>query len=229
MKAPLALACSLALAGPACAALVDVLWKDMENPDPDRRTYRLFARFDDPWDRLSAYAGLEGRPLYWSTSAPGGLINDDGYWEGPGHLNDLPYGDLPNIEQDTWLTIGYVGGFESFPEFSPGFLGSDYNDPCNPIQVLVDGMTSFFHDNSAVFLAGPQGWVHCWDDEEPYDVALAQFTIASTGDEWMEMGGFVQWQPYDDDVVQTTFHAVIPAPGVLPLTALILLARRRRR
>ena len=226
MKAALALACSLALAGRACAALVDVLWKDMENPDPNRCTYRLFARFDHPWDKLSAYAGLEGRPLYWSTSAPGGLINDDGYYEGPGHLNDLPYGDLPNLERDTWLTIGYVGGFSRFPLFSPHFLGVPGGED---VQVLVDGMTSFFDDDSAVFFAHWVPPVMIWDHEPPYDVALAQFTVESAGDEWMEMGGLVQWRPYDGDVFQTTFHAIIPTPGVLPLTPIVLLARRRRR
>jgi hypothetical protein len=226
MKTALALAGPLALTGTAWAALVDVLWKDMENPNPQRCTYRLFARFDDPLDLVSAYAGLEGRPLYWSTSAPGGLINDDGYYEGPGHLNDLPYGNLPNVERDTWLTIGYVGGFSDFPSFSPGFLGVPDGEN---VKVLVDGMTSFCHENSAVFLSGPPP-VHTWDPEGPwYDVALAQFTIESTGDEWMEMSGFVQWQPFEGDVYQTDFHAVIPAPGTLPLMALALLTRRRRR
>ncbi|MDY7110679.1 MAG: hypothetical protein SYC29_18760 [Planctomycetota bacterium] len=226
MKTALALACSLALAGPACAELVNVFWTDMENPDPQRRTYRLFARFNDAWDRISAYASIGGRPLYWSTSAPGGLINDDGYWEGPGHLNDLPYGNLPNIEQDTWLTIGYVGGFSDFPVFSPGFLGVPDGEN---VKVLVDGMTSFSDDDSAVYLAGNQNWVHCWDDEDPYDVALAQFTIESSGDEWMEMGGVLQWHDFDGESYHTEFHAVIPAPGVLPAAALALFARRRRR
>ena len=153
MKLLIALAGSLALAGSASAEFLYTHAQLRSNPNPDQLTWRVYARFDNPMDRISAYAGLPDSPLWWDGYGTDGLINDDGY-HGEGHINDLPFGDGSNVAVDSWLTIGQVGGFNGFPEFTPDFLGVPGGEE---LQVLVDGMTFFHDEDSAVYIAaGPR-------------------------------------------------------------------------
>jgi hypothetical protein len=226
MKTLIALAGSLLVVGSASAAFDNVYAEQMDSAEGEQ-TWRFYAAFTSPDDFIGAYAGLEGQPLYF-TSYVGGIINHDGTY-GMGHVQDLPFGNLPgDADTDTWLTIGQVGGFVGFPSFSPFFLGSAYEDPANPIQVLVDGMESFSDEDSAVFIAGPAAPVTTWGDYT--NIPLAQFTVPYTeGGMVMEFGGVLQWAGPDGDPVQTYFEVVVPTPGALALLGLAGLIGRRRR
>ena len=218
----------LVLAGSASADLTGMYFAPIDNGEPDYVTYRAYARFDSYVDQIGAYAGLEGRPLFFSTDAPAGIYNVDVHENG--HFNDLPFGNGSYIDIDTWLTIGQVGGFEGFPEFSPDFLGVPGGEN---VQVLVDGLTDFSHEDSAVFFPGPARPVHTWGDNDvPIDVALAQFTVAAPapGEElYMEFGAVIQWMNGDGDVFQDYHTAIVPAPGALALLGMAGLRGRRRR
>jgi hypothetical protein len=226
MKTLIALAGSLVVAGTASADLTDVFFEVWDNGGSDYVTYRLFAEFDNTADAIGAYAGLEGQPLFFSTDAPGGIYNDDGYFGG-GHTDDIPFGNAGNLDIDTWLTIGQVGDFSGHPSFSPDFLGIPGGENQ---KVLVDGLTSFSDQNSAVFFPGAAVQVDTWGDAS--HVALAQFSVAAPGAAEMpfaEMGGVIQWVPEGGNAIQTEFYASIPAPGALALLGLAGLVGRRRR
>ena len=222
MKTLIALAGSLLVAGSASAAFTGVYAVDMGNPASDQQTYRFYAGFDNPDDGIQAFSGLEGQPLLF-TSFAGGIINDDA--TGTGHEKDLPY--TFNGEFDTWLTIGATSGYSGFPSFTPEFLGTTYSDPDNLIQVLVDGLTSFYHEDSAVFIAGPAVPVDSWGDHTA--VALAQFTVPlAEGVDIMEFGGVLTWED-DGTPTNTEFYVLVPSPGALALLGLAGLIGRRRR
>ena len=224
MKTLIALAGSLLVAGSASAAFTGVYAVDMGNPASDEQTWRFYAGFDDPADGIGAYAGLDNQPFYF-TSFVGGIINYD---NGTDHLDDLPF-DNHTWDYDTWLTIGQVGGYSGFPSFSPEFLGTDYNDPANLIQVLVSGMTGFSDTNSSVFIPGPAAPVTTWGDHTA--IALAQFTVplAEGAGAIMEFGGVMQWADPNGDPIQTYFEVTVPSPGALALLGLAGLIGRRRR
>ena len=229
MKTLIALAGSLLVAGSASAVFTGVYAVDMQNPDQNEQTWRFYASFDNAEDHIGAYAGLTDQPFVFK-SYVGGIINHDNATD---HLDDLPFGtNTPNLDIDTWLTIGQIGGFVGFPSFSPEFLGTDYNDPANLIQVLVDGITEWSDENSSVFIPGPAALVTTWGDEEaPYDVALAQFTVPASGgaELVMDFAGVLQWTGPDEVPVQSYFEVTVPSPGALALLGLAGLIGRRRR
>jgi hypothetical protein len=225
MRLLIAFTGSIALAGSASADLTGMIFTPIDHGDPDYITYRAYARFDNALDQISAFAGLEGRPLFFETDAPGGIYNVDVHENG--HFNDLPFGYGSYIDIDSWLTIGQVGGFIGFPDFSPDFLGVPGGENQ---QVLTDGLTGFFHEDSAVFFPGPAKPVNTWGDNDvPIDVALAQFTVADYGDPTVEFGAVIQWIPEGGEVTQTYLTAGIPAPGAMAFLALAGLIGRRHR
>ncbi|MDY7110632.1 MAG: hypothetical protein SYC29_18520 [Planctomycetota bacterium] len=227
MKTLIALAGTLALTGAALADFTGLTFEEIDNGNPDYRTFRVLARFSDLNDKIQAFAGLDGQPLYWTTNVQSGIYNDDGDF-GTGHIQDIPFGNGDNLDIDTWMTIGQIGGFDfSGVSFSPDFLGIPGGED---LQVLTDGLTSFSDEDSAVFIPGPAKDVTTWGDNDvPVDVALAQFTVASSAasEVYMEFGAIVQWQNGAGENFQT--YAVIPAPGALALLGLAGVARRRRR
>ena len=229
MKTLIALAGSLLVAGSASAVFTEVYALEMENADPNEQTWRFYASFDNAGDFIGAYAGLDDQPFVFK-SYVGGIINHD---FGTDHLDDLPFGANPNVATDTWLTIGQVGGYLGFPSFSPEFLGTDYNDPANLIQVLVNGITEWSDENSSVFIPGPAAPVTTWGDVDvPIDVVLAQFTVPLAGGagDIMDFGGVLQWAGPDEVPIQTEFFVhVVPSPGALALLGLAGLIGRRRR
>jgi hypothetical protein len=225
MRRLIALTGALVAAGSASADLTGMIFTPIDHGNPDYVTYRAYARFDNPFDAIRAYLGGEDEPLFFSTDAPSGIYNDDGWPQG--HLCDIPYGNLPNIEIDTWLTIGQIGGFQGFPDFSPDFLGVPGGEE---LKLLVDGLTSFSDDRSAVFFPDSAKPVNTWGDNDvPIDVALAQFTVADYGDPTVEFGAVIQWVPEGGEVTQTYMTATIPAPGAMALLGLAGLVGRRHR
>ncbi|MDY7110634.1 MAG: hypothetical protein SYC29_18530 [Planctomycetota bacterium] len=229
MRLLLVLTGSLALAGTASADLTGMYFAPIDNGERDLVTYRACARFDNPADWIGAFAGTEGRPLFFSTNVWSGIYNNDGCF-GPGHIDDIPFGTWwTRLDIDTWLTIGRIGGLDGydFPAFSPDFLGIPGGED---MKVLTDGLTSFSHEDSAVYYPGPAMPVNTWGDNEvPIDVALAQFVVEDRDDLLIEFGAVIQWVPEGGEVTQTYLTAQVPAPGALPLLALAGLLHRRHR
>jgi hypothetical protein len=229
MKTLIALAGSLVVAGSASAALTDMFFEEIDNGNPDYVTYRVLASFDDLTDKIQAFAGLEGQPLYWQTDVASGLYNDDGDF-GTGHIQDIPFGNGDNLDIDTWMTIGQIGGFDfSGVSFSPDFLGVPGGEN---LQVLTTGLTSFSDDDSAVFIPGAAKLVTTWGDNDvPVHVALAQFTVASSAaaEVYMEFGALIQWADEGGTTYQDYHVAIVPGPGALALLGLAGLIGRRRR
>ncbi|MDY7110630.1 MAG: hypothetical protein SYC29_18510 [Planctomycetota bacterium] len=229
MKTLIALAGSFVVAGSASAALTDMYFSEVDNGNPDYVTYRVLASFDNTTDKIQAFAGLAGQPLYWQTDVASGIYNDDGDF-GTGHIQDIPFGNGTNLDIDTWMTLGQVGGFDfSGVAFSPDFLGIPGGED---LQVLTDGLTSFSDEDSAVFIPGAAKVVTTWGDNEvPIEVALAQFTVASSAASqvYMEFGAVIQWQDESGNNIQDYYTAVVPAPGALALLGLAGLIGRRRR
>jgi MYXO-CTERM domain-containing protein len=226
MRRLMALTGALVLAGSASADLTGMFFAPIDNGDPDLVTYRAYARFDSPADRIGAFAGLDGKPLFFSTSAPGGIFNWPHSWNGD-HIEDIPMGEGNVLDLDTWLTIGQVGGFETFPDFSPDFLGIPGGEE---LMVLTDGLVEFSHEDSAVYYPGPAKPVNTWGDNDvPIDVALAQFVVEDRDDLLIEFGAVIQWIPEGGEVTQTYLTAEVPGPSAVALLGVAGLAGRRRR
>ena len=150
---------------------------------PGTTTYRIFATFDDPGDKVIALAGLPPAfPLEFSTTG-GSLIQDD---FGLGcSLDSLLRNGLTG-PADSFITIRSVDSFAPFPAigdpigpaenpdvgFTPGVL-------CNATpQVTIQGSSWSTGDEAGGLISNnPSG-----DEETGQAVLLAQFTLPEGDD-----------------------------------------------
>jgi len=209
-KFALAGALALATAGAASADFTGVSFMSMGEIIDGTVTYRIFADFDSPDDKVLAVSA-SAAPLRWSGAT---LVQN-----APG-LENLQVQDVPFAASgpgDSWVTVGgNVDAGSSDTTFSPGFL-----NPAFAGASVING--SFFEqlENGGYFDFDPG------TPENGGSVIIAQFTIGAN-----EVGvyeGTVDWQPVEGGLFADTFNVVVPAPGAIALLGLAGLAGTRRR
>ncbi|MGY8917884.1 MAG: hypothetical protein ACKVJ6_06385, partial [Flavobacteriales bacterium] len=81
------------------------------NPMGDgQNTYRLYAEFTSPDVEVTAVYGTDTTPWTLSSDAANGFYNDPVGANFGGSINPLFYASFPNMEFDSWLTIGAAPG-----------------------------------------------------------------------------------------------------------------------
>ena len=183
---------------------------------PGTTTYRIFATFDDPGDKVIALAGLPPAfPLEFSSTG-GGLIQDD-FGLGCG-LDSLLRNGLTG-PADSFLTIRSVDSLTPFPAigdaigpaenpdvgFTPGVL-------CNATpQVAVQGSSWSTGDEAGGLISNNPGG----NEETGQAVLLAQFTLPD-GDDFT-FNGTVNYTLAGDSEALLAFFSIDTA--ALPISA----------
>ena len=183
---------------------------------PGTTTYRIFATFDNPGDKVIALAGLPPAfPLEFSTTG-GSLVQDD---FGVGCALDSLLRNALTGPADSFLTIRSVESFTPFPAigdpigpaensdvgFTPGVL-------CNATpQVAIQGSSwSTGNEAGGIISNNPSG-----DEETGQAVLLAQFTLPDADD--FTFSGTVNYTVAGDTVALIAFFSIDTAN--LPLSA----------
>ena len=183
---------------------------------PGTTTYRIFATFDNPGDKVIALAGLPPAfPLEFSTTG-GSLVQDD---FGVGCALDSLLRNALTGPADSFLTIRSVESFTPFPAigdpigpaensdvgFTPGVL-------CNATpQVAIQGSSWSTGDEAGGIISNnPSG-----DEETGQAVLLAQFTLPDADD--FTFSGTVNYTVAGDTVALIAFFSIDTAN--LPLSA----------
>ena len=183
---------------------------------PGTTTYRIFATFDDPGDKVIALAGLPPAfPLEFSSTG-GDLIQDD-FGIGCG-LDSLLRNGLTG-PADSFLTIRSVDSLTPFPAigddigpaensdvgFTPGVL-------CNATpQVAVQGSSWSTGDEAGGLISNNPGG----NEETGQAVLLAQFTLPD-GDDFT-FNGTVNYTLAGDSEALLAFFSIDTA--ALPISA----------
>ena len=183
---------------------------------PGTTTYRIFATFDDPGDKVIALAGLPPAfPLEFSSTG-GDLIQDD-FGLGCGFDSLLRNGLTGPA--DSFLTIRSVDSLTPFPAigdaigpaenpdvgFTPGVL-------CNATpQVAVQGSSWSTGDEAGGLISNNPGG----DEETGQAVLLAQFTLPD-GDDFT-FNGTVNYTLAGDSEALIAFFSIDTA--ALPISA----------
>ena len=183
---------------------------------PGTTTYRIFATFDDPGDKVIALAGLPPAfPLEFSSTG-GDLIQDD-FGLGCGFDSLLRNGLTGPA--DSFLTIRSVDSLTPFPAigdaigpaenpdvgFTPGVL-------CNATpQVAVQGSSWSSGDEAGGLISNNPGG----DEETGQAVLLAQFTLPD-GDDFT-FNGTINYTLAGDSVALIAFFSIDTA--ALPISA----------
>lgn len=183
---------------------------------PGTTTYRIFATFDDPGDKVIALAGLPPAfPLEFSSTG-GDLIQDD-FGLGCGFDSLLRNGLTGPA--DSFLTIRSVDSLTPFPAigdaigpaenpdvgFTPGVL-------CNATpQVAVQGSSWSTGDEAGGLISNNPGG----DEETGQAVLLAQFTLPD-GDDFT-FNGTVNYTLAGDSEALLAFFSIDTA--ALPISA----------
>ena len=183
---------------------------------PGTTTYRIFATFDNPGDKVIALAGLPPAfPLEFSTTG-GSLVQDD---FGVGCSLDSLLRNALTGPADSFLTIRSVESFTPFPAigdpigpaensdvgFTPGVL-------CNATpQVAIQGSSWSTGDEAGGIISNnPSG-----DEETGQAVLLAQFTLPDADD--FTFSGTVNYTVAGDTDALIAFFSIDTAN--LPLSA----------
>ncbi len=183
---------------------------------PGTTTYRIFATFDNPGDKVIALAGLPPAfPLEFSTTG-GSLVQDD---FGVGCALDSLLRNALTGPADSFLTIRSVESFTPFPAigdpigpaensdvgFTPGVL-------CNATpQVAIQGSSWSTGDEAGGIISNnPSG-----DEETGQAVLLAQFTLPDADD--FTFSGTVNYTVAGDTDALIAFFSIDTAN--LPLSA----------
>ena len=183
---------------------------------PGTTTYRIFATFDDPGDKVIALAGLPPAfPLEFSSTG-GDLIQDD-FGLGCGFDSLLRNGLTGPA--DSFLTIRSVDSLTPFPAigdaigpaenpdvgFTPGVL-------CNATpQVAVQGSSWSTGDEAGGLISNNPGG----DEETGQAVLLAQFTLPD-GDDFT-FNGTINYTLAGDSEALIAFFSIDTA--ALPISA----------
>ena len=183
---------------------------------PGTTTYRIFATFDDPGDKVIALAGLPPAfPLEFSSTG-GDLIQDD---FGIGCSFDSLLRNVLTGPADSFLTIRSVDSLTPFPAigdaigpaenpdvgFTPGVL-------CNATpQVAVQGSSWSTGDEAGGLISNNPGG----DEETGQAVLLAQFTLPD-GDDFT-FNGTVNYTLAGDSEALIAFFSIDTA--ALPISA----------
>lgn len=177
-------------------------------------TYRLFANFDNPADRLLAISGNAGvSALMFQSDTP--LVQDSAII-GAG-LHDTPANPAIAGPNDSWVTIGGdVANGLTDTSFSPGFLGGPGGD-------LISGTSFMQADNGGYFDSNPG------TAENGGSVVIAQFTLAADVSVAEYMGTVDYVDAAGDQISEAFAINLIPAPGAMALLGLAGLAGTRRR
>ena len=150
---------------------------------PGTTTYRVFATFDNPGDKVIALAGLPPAfPLEFSTTG-GSLVQDD---FGLGCTLDSLLRNGLTGPADSFLTIRSVESFTPFPSIGDPIGPAENSDVgftpdvlCNAIpQVAIQGSSWSTGDAAGGIISNnPSG-----DEETGQAVLLAQFTLPEADD-----------------------------------------------
>lgn len=150
---------------------------------PGTTTYRIFATFDNPGDKVIALAGLPPAfPLEFSTTG-GSLVQDD---FGVGCALDSLLRNALTGPADSFLTIRSVESFTPFPDIGEPIgpaensdVGFTPNVLCNALpQVAIQGSSWSTGDEAGGIISNnPSG-----DEETGQAVLLAQFTLPDADD-----------------------------------------------
>ncbi|MFK7960436.1 MAG: hypothetical protein AB8G96_07910 [Phycisphaerales bacterium] len=206
---------AFACIGTASAAIIDPSVEVLELM-PGTITFRIYANFDNPADRLLSVAADEDvasfhfysdRELIQDTTVPGSGLHDV-----PGH-------SAITGPADSWVTIGgdWANGMTD-TEFSPGFLGDGFDD-------RIAGSELFFEHNGGYFDFDPG------TPENGGSVLIAQFTLPDDVSVLKFSGTFFYVSEDSPDLLdRVAFIVVVPAAPSLALLVLggLGVGRRRR-
>ena len=193
-------------------------------------TWRLYAEFDDPSDQLTSVGGAN--PTVGAIISSGGFYQNAIGGQMSSQINQgfVPF--EPEIEYDSWVTIGAEWASESATLTSTGINWSDFNS-----------------GNDLFIAAGewnrPVGDLHAFGQIMPgmanYQILVGQFTTFGSGPTsapWgqLNLSGYSsafglngELGPWSVDNV--SFGTPVPAPSAIALLGISALAggRRRRR
>lgn len=182
---------------------------------PGTTTYRIFATFDDPGDKVIALAGLPPFPLEFSTTG-GSLIQDD---FGLGCSFDSLLRNGLTGPADSFITIRSVESFAPFPAIGDPIGPAENRDVgftpdvlCNAIpEVPVQGSSWSTGDEAGGIISNnPSG-----DEETGQAILLAQFTLPEADD--FVFSGTVNYTLAGGSDALITFFSI--DTSVLPVAA----------
>ena len=183
---------------------------------PGTTTYRIFATFDDPGDKVIALAGLPPAfPLEFSSTG-GDLIQDD-FGLGCGFDSLLRNGLTGPA--DSFLTIRSVDSLTPFPAIGDAIGPAENSDVgftpgvlCNATpQVAVQGSSWSTGDEAGGLISNNPGG----DEETGQAVLLAQFTLPD-GDDFT-FNGTINYTLAGDSEALIAFFSIDTA--ALPISA----------
>jgi len=194
---------------------VDVVMEHTEGVLAGQTTYRLYVTTPNANDFLSSVYGDVDYPLNISTSSSfyqngfGGFLGSD--------INPLLYSAFPELEYDSWLSIGLdegAGDGEEAPALSPSFPSADFENGGNlEINNVLGG---------ALYVTNPLTTSNAFSDSNQR-ILVAQLTTDGTisGAIWVQM--FNNGVSSDDTRLELTFNGttgtVAPSCGCTDMTA----------